>query len=124
MPTQAVTGQSDMPSELLPRTKEVKPVEKLENNCRTLASVMQRTRLPSILSVRPVPKEAEQEGGRGKPPAGTSKLHWRLTFVLASLVGCAGGQLGFVGFVGDCKLSVPCLLDLERKMFLSVFWKL
>lgn len=82
----AVTGQSDMPSGLLPRTKEVKSGEKLENGCRTVASVMQGARLPlasSGASVRPVPREAESRrmGEEGLPLAAPVP-HWRLAFFL------------------------------------------
>lgn len=75
--------------------------------------------------MRPVAKRGrEQKGGREKPPAGSPSALLEADIRSGLRGGCSGGQLGFVSiFVRDHKLSVPCLLDLERKMFLSVFWK-
>lgn len=94
----------------------------------SVASVMQGASLPlasSVISARPVPKRGrKQKGGREKLPTGSSSALLEADIRSGLCSGCSGGQLAFVSiFVRDCKLSVPCLLVLERKMFLSVFWK-
>lgn len=95
----------------------------------SVAPVMQGgARLPSVSQVQceTSPKRGrQQEGGTGKPLAGSPSTPLEAEVRSCLCSGCAGGQLGFVSvFVGGCKLSVPCLLDQERKTFLSVFWKL
>lgn len=88
----------------------------------SVASVMQGARLPSAssgASVRPVPKEAESRR------VGEESLPLEADIHSCLCSGCSGGQPGFVRvFIDDREHSVCSLLDLERKMFLPIFWKL